>query len=161
MKKLLFTLSVCCLSIAAFAQVQKFPPITPRWAFEHIVWEDSANNQASSQQLVYEYLTHQMPVGAIIIDSPWSTSYNDFNWDTKRYPNATEMIGNFKKENVKVFLWLTGCINSSSKDVPVQMNPYFEEVLTKKYAINNGNTSKWWKGEGLHLDFTNKEAVKW
>jgi len=161
MKKLLITLSVCCLSIAVFAQVQKLPPITPRWALEHIVWEDSANNQASSQQLINEYLAHQMPVGAIIIDSPWSTSYNDFNWDTKRYPNAPEMIKNINKLNVKVILWLTGCINSTGKDVPVQKNPYFDEAVAKKYVINNGQTSKWWKGDGLHVDFTNKEAVKW
>lgn len=161
MKKLLFTLSVCCLSISMLAQAKKFPPITPRWAFEHIVWEDSANNQASSLRLVNEYLAHQMPVGSIIIDSPWSTSYNDFNWDTKRYPKAAEMIGNFKKQNVKVILWLTGCINSTGKDVPVQKNPFFDEAIAKKYVVNNGTTSKWWKGEGLHLDFTNKEAVKW
>lgn len=161
MKKLLFTLSLCLLGTTAFAQADKFPPITPRWAFDHIVWEDSANNQASSERLVKEYLEHQMPVGAIIIDSPWSNSYNDFNWDLNRYPKAGDMIRNFNKKQVKVILWLTGCVNITSKDVPVQKNPYFDEVLSKKYAVNNGNVSKWWKGEGLHIDFTNKEAVKW
>lgn len=159
MKKLIFSLSLCLLGTAAFAQ--KLPPITPRWAFEHIVWEDSANNQASSERLVNEYRAHQMPVGAIIIDSPWSLSYNDFNWDTKRYPDAKKMIANLNKKQVKVILWLTGCINSTGKDVPVQMNPYFEEAVAKKYVVNNGKTSTWWKGEGLHVDFTNKEAVKW
>lgn len=161
MKKRIFTLSVCCFCIALFAQANKYPPITPRWAFEHIVWEDSANNQASSQRLINEYLAHQMPVGAIIIDSPWSTSYNDFNWDTKRYPNAVEMIKSINKQQVKVILWLTGCINLTAKDVPLQKNPYYDEASSKKYVINNGVPSKWWKGDGLHLDFTNKEAVKW
>lgn len=161
MKKLLISLCVCCISIAAFAQAKKLPPITPRWAFEHIVWEDSANTQAASLQLVKGYLDHQMPVGAIIIDSPWSTSYNDFNWDTKRYPKSTEMIAQLKKQQVKVILWLTGCINLNGKDVPVQKNPYFDEAVAKKFVVNNGETSKWWKGDGLHLDFTNKDAVKW
>lgn len=161
MKKLLFTLSVCCLSIALFAQAKKLPPITPRWAFEHIVWEDSSNTQAASLQLVKGYLENQMPVGAIIIDSPWSTSYNDFNWDTKRYPKSAEMIAQLKKQQVKVILWLTGCINLNGKDIPVQKNPYFDEAVAKKYVVNNGQVSKWWKGEGLHLDYTNKEAVAW
>lgn len=144
-----------------FSQNEKFPPITPRWALEHIVWEDSANNQGASEKLVNLYVEHKMPVGAIIIDSPWSTAYNNFEWDTNRYPNSTEMIQNFNNKNVKVILWLTGCINSTGKDVPIQIHPSFDEIVAKKYAVNNGKVSTWWKGDGLHIDFTNTDAVKW
>jgi len=163
MKKILFCLSVCFLFIqfSLFSQNVKLPPITPRWALEHIVWEDNANNQESSVKLVNLYLEHKMPVGAIIIDSPWSTAYNNFDWNTKRYPNSTEMIHNFNKQNVKVILWLTGCINSTATDVPNQKHPSFDEIREKGYAVNNGKTSHWWKGDGLHIDFTNPEAVKW
>jgi alpha-glucosidase (family GH31 glycosyl hydrolase) len=44
--------------------------------------------------------------------------------------------------------------------MPIQKHPAFDEVIAKNYAINNGKTSKWWKGDGLHIDFTNKDAVK-
>lgn len=163
MNKIILCFSVCFhfLQLSLFAQNDKFPPITPRWALEHIVWEDSANNQGSSERLVNLYLKHKMPVGAIIIDSPWSTAYNNFDWDTKRYPNSTEMIQNFNKQNVKVILWLTGCVNITGKDVPIQKHPLFDEVVAKKYAINKGKISNWWKGDGLHIDFTNPDAVKW
>lgn len=163
MKKIISYLSICLFisQLSVFSQSVRFPPITPRWALEHIVWEDSANNQVSSEKLVNLYMEHKMPVGAIIIDSPWSTAYNNFEWNTKRYPNSTEMIGNFNKKNVKVILWLTGCVNSTATDMPIQKHPAFDEVIAKNYAINNGKTSKWWKGDGLHIDFTNKEAVKW
>lgn len=33
-----------------------------------------------------------MQVGAVDIDSGWSTGYNNFIFDTKKYPNATEMV---------------------------------------------------------------------
>jgi alpha-D-xyloside xylohydrolase len=148
-------------SFMLFSQPKKTPPLTPRWMLEQVVWEDSLNTQEAAVRLVDLYLKHQMPVGSIIIDSPWSMAYNDFTWNTARYPNATEMIRDFNKKHVKVILWLTGCINLQSKDVPVQKHPAFDEVIEKKYVVNDGKVSKWWKGEGLHLDFTNKEAVKW
>src|SRR5436190_7348604 len=147
MKKIILCFSVCLfIQSNLFSQNLKFAPITPRWALEHIVWEDSANNQISSERLVNLYLEHKMPVGAIIIDSPWSTAYNNFDWNTKRYPNSTEMIHSFNKRNVKVILWLTGCVNSTATDMPIQKHPSFDEVVVKKYAVNNGKISPWWKG---------------
>jgi len=137
------------------------PAITPKWAFGHIVWEDSINTQQAALSLVSQYKEHKIPVSGIIIDSPWSLSYNDFNWDTEKYPEPKKMINTFKKDNVKVILWLTGCINNSARDVPVQKSPDFDYAIEHHYVVNNGKTSKWWKGEGLHLDFTNPEAVKW
>lgn len=32
-------------------------------------------------------------VGAVDIDSGWSTGYNNFVFNTDKYPNATEMVG--------------------------------------------------------------------
>ncbi|MFI1773477.1 TIM-barrel domain-containing protein [Thalassobellus citreus] len=144
-----------------YSQSKKLPPITPRWALEHIVWEDGGNTQLVSEKLVNLYLEHDMPVGAIIIDSPWTTAYNNFEWDTKRYPNSTKMIQDFNAKGVKVILWLTGCINLTGSDVPIQKAPAFDEVIEKGYAVNNGKVSSWWKGDGVHIDFTNPDAVKW
>ena len=149
------------LQSGLFSQTKKYPPVTPKWMLEHVVWEDSANTQASSVKIVKLYLDHKMPVGSVIIDSPWSTAYNDFEWNTARYPNSAQMIQDLKKQNIKVILWLTGCVNSTGKDVPVQKHPAFDEVRAKNYAINNGQISKWWKGVGMHIDCSNKEAVKW
>ena len=44
----------------------------PAWSFEHWVWEDEST-QESAKALVAGYLERDIPVGAIIIDSPWST----------------------------------------------------------------------------------------
>ena len=139
----------------------KITDIVPKWAFGHIVWEDSINTQNAALDLVSQYKKHKIPVSGIIIDSPWSQSYNDFNWDTERYPDPEKMIGSFEEDNIKVILWLTGCVNISSRDVPVQKSPDYDYVIQKKYVVNNGKASGWWKGKGVHIDFTNPEAVKW
>ena len=135
--------------------------IIPKWAFGHIVWEDSINTQEAALNLVLQYKKHKIPVSGIIIDSPWSQSYNDFNWDTEKYPYPKKMISSFEEDHIKVIMWLTGCINISSRDVPLQKSPDYDYVIKKKYVVNNGKASDWWKGKGVHIDFTNPEAVKW
>ena len=42
----------------------------PAWSFEHWVWEDEST-QESAEALVAGYLERDIPVGAIIIDSPF------------------------------------------------------------------------------------------
>ncbi len=137
------------------------PPITPAWAFEHIAWEDSINTAEGAKALVDGYLERNIPVGAVMIDSPWSTTYNDFNWDTERYADPEGMINYFKGKDVKVILWLTGAVNIKCKDTRFQKSDTYDEVVAKGYGINNSQPHTWWKGEGVHIDFTNKEAVEW
>ena len=71
------------------------PPITPAWALGHIVWEDSLNNETGAKSIVDGYLNRNIPVDAVIIDSPWSTAYNNFEWDKSRYPDHNGMIDYF------------------------------------------------------------------
>jgi len=154
---------VCCFWLLAgqlSAEVKK-PPITPRWAFGHIVWEDSLNTQQAALKLVEGYQQRNIPVSGIIIDSPWSTAYNNFNWNPERYPDPQAMIKTLNGSQVRTILWLTGCINLTAKDMKQQKHELYDWVIEKRYVINQGKPSTWWKGNGLHLDFTNPEAVTW
>jgi len=160
MKKTTF-LSLLLLSTAmCFAQK---PSITPAWAFGHIVWEDSINTRQAAERLVREYKQHDIPVDGIIIDSPWSNSYNDFTWDEGRYPEPQEMLDNFHSQGVRTILWCTGNVNDQDKkgDTPFEFNANLPYVQKKGYAVNDGKIYHWWKGEGVHIDFTNKKATKW
>lgn len=140
---------------------QNFAPIAPYWSLGHIIWEDSINTEKGAQRLYNEYKNHQIPVDGIIIDSPWSESYNDFNWDRKRYPHAEKMIKQFDKQGVKVILWLTGCVNTKCKDTPKQKAANYDEAKRLGLGVNNNTPSKWWKGEGLQIDFTDAKAKEW
>ncbi len=137
------------------------PPLVPYWALGHIVWEDSINTQEAAQNLIAGYLEHRIPVDGIIIDSPWEMSYNDFNWDTARYPRPDSMLRYFMRKGVHTLLWMTGNINKESRDVPVQKAPTYDEVIEKGYAVNHGEPYRWWKGTGVQLDFTNPAACAW
>lgn len=137
------------------------PPITPAWAFGHIVWEDSINTTQGAERIVNEYLERGIPVDAIIIDSPWCTAYNDFQWDTQRYADPASMIKGFMQKGVRTILWLTGFVNEKCKDTPSQRSATFDEVGRNNYGANSNRSVDWWKGKGIHIDFTNEDAVAW
>ena len=152
------------------------PPITPRWAFEPWVWEDNHNTQDSIVNLVDQYQSRHIPVGAVIIDSPWSTCYNSFEWNTTQYPDPEQMIDSFHEEEVRVLLWLTGFLNETSVDTEIQEcvdsngKSLFDFVgpppAGQDYSVDNGDVHWWWKCKGTtpcgrHIDFTNDAAKDW
>ena len=65
------------------------PPVIPFWAFGHWIWEDEKNTREAVELLVDGYRKNNIPVGAIIVDSPWMNSYNDFVWDETKYPQTS------------------------------------------------------------------------
>ena len=53
------------MSHAAISQPN--PPITPKWALGHVIWENSLNTQQAAESLVRLYKENNIPVGAIVI----------------------------------------------------------------------------------------------
>ena len=170
MKKSFIVTALFLLIIAEFCYAQApvsinprtmCPPITPAWAFGHIVWEDSINSTAGAESLVNGYLEHGIPVDGIIIDSPWCTAYNSFDWDPQRYADPAAMIKGFWQKGIRTILWLTGFVNEKSNDTAQHKSPTFDEVSSNNYGANGSKSISWWKGQGIHIDFTNEAAVKW
>jgi alpha-glucosidase (family GH31 glycosyl hydrolase) len=129
------------------------PPVTPRWAFEPWAWEDDTNTRQSTESVITGYLSRQIPVGAVIVDSPWETTYNTLTWDTTRYPSPAAMISGFHAEGVKVVMWLVAVVDTDASQ--------YQTVKTQHYGVNGGADSTWWKGRGIQIDVTNPTAASW
>lgn len=129
----------------------------PEWAFHHWVWENEST-QESAIALVDDYLAHDIPVGAIIIDSPWETSYNSFVFEPSQYPDPEAMVDYFHSKGVRVFLWMVSAINVDS---PLYTQAADSGYFTQVDAASGPGVIDWWKGDGSLIDFFNPEAVQW
>jgi alpha-D-xyloside xylohydrolase len=131
----------------------------PAWVMEPWVWEDEST-QESATALVDGYLERDIPVGAIIIDSPWATGYSTFDWDEELYPDPQGMIDDFHAKGVKVFMWTVPGINVEE----TELYNYAAErdwFMKTRADADGPAVIDWWKGEGSLIDYFNPEAVDW
>ncbi|MDP8921930.1 MAG: hypothetical protein M3O34_03535, partial [Chloroflexota bacterium] len=149
------------VATAAPTQAAVRPPLTPRWVYEPWVWEDEENTAEALLDLVEGYRERDIPVGAVIIDSPWQTNYNtfDFNQD---YPDPAGLVKKLHEWNIRVILWMTGMLNVESIDGPEPGKArMYDEAKAAGYLVDRGATYEWDKGVGAAVDFFNPEAVAW
>ncbi len=138
------------------------PPLTPAWALECWVWEDDTNTAQAVRDLLQGYADHDFPVRTVLIDSPWSTRYNDFSVDEERYPNPAEFFGQLQDDGYRVVLWMTCMVDSHSKDTAIpDSQDWFDEAAKNGYLAGNGREIGWWKGRGGFIDYSNPDAMKW
>ncbi len=137
-------------------------PHTPAWALECWLWEDDINTAERVWELLDGYKKYDIPVRTILIDSPWSTRYNDFAVDTVRYPKPKEFFTDLQDNDYRVVLWMTTMVNYYSKDTRIQNSQqWFNHAKGNGFLIGNGYEFDWWKGDGGLIDYTNPKAMKW
>jgi len=159
-------------------------PLTPSWALEPWVWEDDVNTRAFVEELLAGYREHDIPVTTILIDSPWSTRYNDFQWDEERYPEPETFMRSLEEQGYRVVLWMTSNVNSQNKDTqldrarggqdvedrvgaeargeaPAVASAWYEEARNNGYLLSGGEQVGWWKGVGGFIDYRNPDAMAW
>lgn len=141
-------------------------PHTPRWAFEPWVSQDISTT-AVTRDFVAGFEARDIPVGVVVIDSPWETNYHSFVPNPERYPDFAGLISELKARDIRTVLWMTQFQNLSSFDVEpggdVYRGPAPDYAVGRRdgYYLDDGELYVWWKGQGAAVDFFNPAAVKW
>lgn len=156
-------LSHCERSEAAYT----VPAIrVPRWAFMPWISKD-ISDAADTYAFVEGFKTRDIPVGVVVLDSPWETHYNTFIPNPDRYPNFETMVSDLKAQDVRVVLWVTQMVNDIGLDAEQGGDVYvgpasnFKEGLECNYYVDDGKRYTWWKGRGAGVDFFNPSARAW
>lgn len=161
-----FALACACAPREPLADEEAPPLATPSWAFEPWISKDISDGP-DTRAFLAGFRERDIPVGVVVLDSPWETDYNTFVPNEERYPGFEQMVRDFRDEDVRTVLWTTQMVNESSFDIEAGGDVYagpadgYIEGQQRKLFVNDGEPSLWWKGTGAGVDFFNPEAIEW
>ena len=156
-----FTQSTPAARLRAFLRVTEgLPAVLPEWAYGHWKSRDVYEHQRDVEDDFDGYLRNRLPLDAIVLDSPWETQYNTWEFNPHQFPNAPGLIRRMRAEGVRTVVWVTPWVNVESNDG--QRPPDAEsarlhaapasnyEAGREHYVSENGAAyvGKWWMGTG-------------
>ena len=117
-----------------------------------------------------------LPLDAIVIDSPWETQYNTWRFNPHQFPDAPGLVKGMREDGVRTVVWVTPWVNLESIDgqrPPDAESERLHAEPAENYAEGaeaghyvkaaNGDpyVGRWWMGTGSIVDFTSAAARDW
>jgi alpha-glucosidase (family GH31 glycosyl hydrolase) len=157
---------VCTFDAGAVEEIPEPERHTPRWAFEPWISKD-ISDRADTFAFVDGFRERDIPVGVVVLDSPWETHYNTFIPNPTRYPDFAGMVEELHARDVRIVLWITSLTNASAFDLEPGGDDYsgpasnYLEGRACGFYVEGVGPVRWWKGEGAAVDFFDPAARNW
>jgi alpha-D-xyloside xylohydrolase len=162
--------------LRAFLRETGLPALLPEWAYGHWKSRDVYEHQDDVEDDWRGYRDHELPLDAIVIDSPWETQYNTWRFNPHQFPDAPGLVRGMREDGVRTVVWVTPWVNLESIDgqrPPDAVSERLHAQPAENYAdgADAGHyvrtaggepyVGRWWMGTGSIVDFTSPAAREW
>jgi alpha-D-xyloside xylohydrolase len=162
--------------LRAFVRESGVPALLPEWAYGHWKSRDVYEHQDDVEDDWRGYRENELPLDAIVIDSPWETQYNTWRFNPHQFPDAAGLVKGMRDDGVRTVVWVTPWVNLESIDGQRPPDPaseklhrepapnYAEGADAGHYVRAAGGepyVGRWWMGTGSIVDFTSEGAREW
>ena len=162
--------------LRAFDRRTGFPGLLPEWGYGFWKSRDVHEHQDDVLDDFEGFRRHRIPLDAIVIDSPWATQYNTWEFNQHQFPDAPGMVTRMRAAGVRTVVWVTPWVNLDSRDGQIPPQPESERLHAQPApnyapAAAAGHfvrepdgeplVSRWWMGTGSPVDFTSPTAERW
>jgi alpha-glucosidase (family GH31 glycosyl hydrolase) len=150
------------------------PALLPEWAYGHWKSRDVYEHQRDVEADWRGYREHAIPLDAIVIDSPWETQYNSWQFNPHQFPDAPGLIARMRAAGVRTVVWITPWVNLDSTEGQRPPDPESERLHRepapnyepgRKHFVRGPDgepwVARWWMGTGSPVDFTSAAAEAW
>ena len=159
-----------------YLRLTGFPALLPEWGYGHWKSRDVYEHQDDVLDDFEGYERNDIPLDAVVIDSPWETQYNTWRFNPHQFPDPQGMIDRMRAAGVRTVVWVTPWVNLDSRDgqrppgpeserMHREPAPNYEEAARCGHFVRDRElqpfVARWWMGTGSPVDFTSPAADEW
>jgi Glycosyl hydrolases family 31 len=159
-----------------YLRLTGLPALLPEWAYGHWKSRDVYAHEREVLEDLEGYLEHQLPLDAIVIDSPWESQYNTWRFNPFQFPDPERLVSRLRDAGVRTVVWVTPWVNIESADGQRPGDPESERLHARpasnysegawaghfvRAADGRPWLGRWWMGTGSLVDFTSPAARRW
>jgi alpha-glucosidase (family GH31 glycosyl hydrolase) len=162
--------------LRGYCRLTGFPSLLPEWAYGFWKSRDIHEHQDDVLDDWDGFRRHEIPLDAIVLDSPWATQYNTWEFNPHQFPDARGMIAAMRADGVRTVVWVTPWTNRDSRDGQIPPQSASERLFREPaanyapgasagYYVRDAHgdpfVTQWWMGSGSPIDMTNPAAERW